>query len=289
MKPLIDGFVPHVHRAGESYEYLFEVTEAFYTTEQLERLPMIKELFKIEDLIIRYRLSTLSAEADQVRQKIELTETGYRELTGPDLTRSGTEAGAGNRAPGYRALTSMIPGFPANLSYEFSGGDFIQSLNTACSPYLTHPQGIFLHYKLIDVHSFQSVVDDITLDEPPGSVVVRPSEDIPVEHGVFHNHEPVRLYHRIDLLEGVRHAYFKVQTMGNVFRVPQQGMEMHTNYQITFHVPLEGETAGLVTSGEQQELGYTVQSGEPVTAVQRQISLKMQSETTRSGVNLKTV
>ena len=55
MKPLIETLVPHVYRAGESYEYFFEVTEASYSTEQLERLPMIKDLLKIEDLTIRYR------------------------------------------------------------------------------------------------------------------------------------------------------------------------------------------------------------------------------------------
>ena len=270
---------PHVYREGESYEYLFEVTEASYSTEQLERLPMIKELLKIEELIIRYRLSTVSVEEHEVQQTIELIDTRYREVPIERLTSSESHATQ------FQPLSSLIPDFPANLSYRFSGEDFIESLNQACAPYLTHPLGIFLHYKLIDVHSFQSVVDDIGANESPGHIVISPSEDIAVEHGVFHNHEPVRLYHRVDVLEGVRHAYFKVQTMGNVFRVPQQGMELHTNYQMTFHVPLEGEAAGLVSSGEQQELGYTVQGDEPITAVQRQISLKMQSGTARSGLN----
>ncbi len=179
----------------------------------------------------------------------------------------------------------MIPDFPESLSYSYTGEDFIEALNQAFTPYLTHPLGIFLHYKMMDVHSFQSVVDDIDSSESPGSVVIRPSEDIEVEHGVFHNHQPVRLYQRVDLLGGVPHAYFKVQTMGNVFRVPQQNMELHTNYQLTFHVPLEGETAGLVSSGEQQELGYTVSGQEPVTAIQRQYSLIMQSERSRSGLD----
>ena len=279
MKPLIRGFVPHVYRTGESYEYLFEVTEASYSTEQLQRLPMIKDLLKIEELTIRYRLSTISVDAHKVRKKIELIETGYRELKDQSLT------GCETRATAYRPLSSMIPDFPPSLSYSYSGEDFIEALSQACGPYLADPLGIFLHYKLIDVHSFQSVIDDIASDESPGDVVISPSQDIEVEHGVFHNHEPVRLYHRVDLLEGVQHAYFKVQTMGNVFRVPQQGMEMHTNYQMTFHVPLEGEAAGLVSSGEQQELGYTVKSDEPVTAIQRQISLRLQSDTARSGLN----
>ncbi len=81
MATTIREFAPHVYRKGESYEYLFEVTEASYTTEQLERLPMIKDLFKIEDLYVRFRLSTVSVEPDEVRKKIELIETGYCELT----------------------------------------------------------------------------------------------------------------------------------------------------------------------------------------------------------------
>lgn len=264
---------------GESYEYLFEVTEALYSTEQLERLPMIKELLKIEELIIRYRLSTISVEEHEVQQTIELIDTRYREVPRERIT------GAEPEPTQFQPLSSMIPDFPEQLSYRFSGEESIEPLNQACAPYLSHPLGIFLHYKLIDVHSFQSVVDDIGAHESPGDVVISPSEDIPVEHGVFHNHEPVRLFHRVDVLEGVRHAYFKVQTMGNVFRVPQQEMEFHTNYQMTFHVPLEGEAAGLVSSGEQQELGYTLQGDAPVTAIQRQISLRMESETTRSGLN----
>ena len=279
MKPLIRRFVPHVYRTDESYEYLFEVTEASYSTEQLQRLPMIKDLLKIEELTIRYRLSVVSVEAHEVRKKIELIETRYRELTSQSWADSET------RATEYRPLSSMIPDFPANLSYSYSGEDFIEALNRACSPYLAHPLGIFLHYKLIDVHSFQSVIDDIASRESPGDVVISPSQDIAVEHGVFHNHEPVRLYNRVDLLDGVHHAYVKVQTMGNVFRVPQQSMEMHTNYQMTFHVPLEGEAAGLISSGEQQELGYTVKSEEPITAIQRQISLRLQSDTARSGLD----
>ena len=279
MKQQIRGIVPHVYRTGESYEYLFEVTEASYSTEQLERLPMIKDVLKIEELIIRYRLSTVSVEAHKVQQKLELVDTRYREVPIERLT------GPNPEPTQFQLLSSMIPDFPKNLSYRFSGEDFIESINQACASYLAHPLGIFLHYKLIDVHSFQSVVDDIGAHESPGDVVISPSEDIAVEHGVFHNHEPVRLFHRIDLLNGVRHACFKVQTMGNLFRVPHQGMELHTNYQMTFHVPLEGEAAGLVSSGEQQELGYTVQGDEPITAIQRQISLKMQSGTAQSGLN----
>lgn len=279
MTPQIRGIVPHVYRVGESYEYLFEVTEASYSTEQLERLPMIKELLKIEELIIRYRLATISVEEHEVQQTIELMDTRYREVPRERITSPNPEPTE------FQPLSSMIPDFPKNLSYRFSGEDFIESINQACAPYLAHPLGIFLHYKLIDVHSFQSVVDDIGAHESPGDAVISPSEDIAVEHGVFHNHEPVRLFHRIDLLDGVRHAGFKVQTMGNVFRVPQQGMELHTNYQMTFHVPLDGEAAGLVSSGEQQELGYTVQGDEPITAIQRQISLTMQSGTARSGLN----
>lgn len=279
MKPQTQSVVPHVYRSGESHEYLFEVTEASYSTEQLERLPMIKDLLKIEELYIRYRLSTHSAETHEVRKKIELIEAAYREL--PAQNSSGSEV----EKTVYQPLSSLIPDFPAHLSYSYSGEDFFEALNQVCAPYLTHPLGIFLHYKLIDVHSFQSVIDDISSQESPEDVVIGPSEDIEVEHGTFHNHKPVRLYHRVDLLEGVPHAYFKVQTMGNVFRVPTQSMDMHTNYQMTFHVPLEGAAAGLLSSGEQQELGYTVKDGEPITAIQRQISLRLQSDNARSGLN----
>ncbi len=279
MKQISKGFVPHLYRIGESHEYLFEVTEASYSTEQLERLPMIKDLLKIEELTIRYRLSAISVENQEVRKQIALIDARYRELPNGNLKDSRIEM------PAYRPLSSTIPDFPADLSYSYIGENFIEALNQACGPYLAHPLGVFLHYKLIDVHSFQSVVDDIGSQESLGDVVISPSEDIEVEHGVFHNHEPVRLYHRVDLLEGVRHAYFKVQTMGNVFRVPQQGMEFHTNYQMTFHVPLEGEAAGLVSNGEQQELGYTVKAGEPVTAVQRQLSLRLQNDTARTGLD----
>ena len=284
MKPIQHGFVPHVYRTGESHEYFFEVTEASYSTEQLERLPMIKDLFKIEDLFVRFRLSTVSVDVDEVRQQVDLIETGYRELTGEELS-GGQSTGAVAQAKPHLSLSSMIPDFPESLSYSYTGGDFIAALNEACGPYLTHPLGIFLHYKLIDVHSFQSVIDDVASGELPGDVVISPSEDIEVEHGVFHNHEPVRLYHRVDLLNGIPHAYFKIQTMGNVFRVPQQSMDMHTNYQISLHAPLEGDAAGLLSSGEQQELGYTDKAGEPVTAVQRQLSMRLQSDTARSGVN----
>lgn len=316
MKPLVREFVPHVYRTGESYEYFFEVTEASYSTEQLDRLPMIKDLFKIEDLFVRLKLSILSVEGDETRQQVELLETGYRELGSEELrgARSGggssvgeaqsdsgrstgaTAAGgthstdgrstdSGGRAKPHQSLSSMIPDFPERLSYSYTGGNFIAALNEACGPYLNHPLGIFLHYKLIDVHSFQSVIDDVASGELPNDVVISPSEDIEVEHGVFHNHEPVRVYHRVDLLNGVPHAYFKFQTMGNVFRVPSQSMDMHTNYQITLHAPLEGDAAGLITNGEQQELGYTDKVGEPVIAVQRQLSMNMQSDTSRSGVN----
>ena len=310
MKPTVQGFVPHVYRTGESYEYFFEVTEASYSTEQLERLAMIKDLFKIEDLFVRLRLSILSVEGDEVRQQVELIETGCRELDSEDLagarstggnapveartdgghstdgrSTGSTSGGAGARAKPHQSLSSMIPDFPERLTYSYTGGNFIAALNEAFAPHLTHPLGIFLHYKLIDVHSFQSVIDDVASGELPDDVVISPSEDIPVEHGVFHNHEPVRVYHRVDLLNGVPHAYFKFQTMGNVFRVPSQSMDMHTNYQITLHAPLEGDAAGLITNGEQQELGYTDKVGEPVIAVQRQLSMNMQSDTSRSGVN----
>jgi hypothetical protein len=272
------GFVPHVYRTGESYEYYFEVSEASYSTEQLERLPMVKDLLKVEELTLRFRLSTLSVEPAQVEKQVELFDARYRELRGQGLT------GADATRTAYRPLSSMIPDFPDGLSYRYPGEDFIGPLSQVCSPYLAHPLGIFLHYKLVDVHSFQSVIDGIAAGESPGAIVITPAEDIEVEHGVFHNHDPVRLYHRVDILRGVKHAYFKMQTMGNVFRVPQQRMDMHTNYQMTFHVPLEGEAAGLVSSGEQQELAYVVKEGEPITAVQRQLSLTLQAEATRSGL-----
>ena len=272
------GFVPHAYRADETYDYMFEVTEASYTTEQLERLPMVKDLFKVEDMSLRYRLSTLSVEPERVTKRLELVDARYREISGEALT--GGEA----RKVAYRPLTALIPDFPESLSYRYSGEDFLGPLNEACAPYMAHPLGIFLHYKLIDVHSFQSVIDSIATGESPGDLVITPSEDIEVEHGIFHNHDPVRLYHRVDVLDGVRHAYFKVQTMGNVFRVPQQNLEMHTNYQMTFHVPLEGEAAGLLGNGEQQEFAFVVKVGEPITAMQRQLSVSLQTATRRSGL-----
>ncbi|TVR05106.1 MAG: hypothetical protein EA403_03540, partial [Spirochaetaceae bacterium] len=154
--------VPHLYRTGESYEYLFEVTEASYSTEELERLPMIKDLLKIEELIIRYRLSTASVEAHEVQQRLELVDSRYREMPSERLT------GSEPHATEFQPLSSLIPDFPAALSYRFNGENFITVLNHACGPYLAHPLGIFLHYKLIDVHSFQSVVDDIGSRESPG-------------------------------------------------------------------------------------------------------------------------
>ena len=74
---------------------------------------MIKDLFKIEDLHVRLRLSTVSVQPDAVRKKIELIETGYRELTGESLSVS-------ERTPtDYQALTSMIPDFPESVSYTY--------------------------------------------------------------------------------------------------------------------------------------------------------------------------
>ncbi len=46
-----------------------------------------------------------------------------------------------------------------------------------------------------------------------------------------------------------------------------------------------GTKLGLLLVREQQELGYTVKSEEPITAIQRQLSLQLQSDTARIGLN----
>ncbi len=265
------GFVHHEYRLGESFEYFFEVTEATYSTEQHEKLPVIKDLQKIEELAIIYRLSVVSIEHPKVTKEIELLDTRYREVTQEDLMSNTAKETA------FYPLSSLIHSFPDTLSYSYTDEYFTEELNKAFSEYMGNPLGIFLYYKLMDVHSFQSVIDSIPAGESIGDIVISPSEDIEVEHGIFHNHNPVRLYNRIDFLNGAKHAYFKVQTMGNIFRVPEQKTEMHTNYQMTFHVPLEGESRGLLSEGEQQESAFVIRSEEPVTSIQRQYSLKLVS------------
>ncbi len=272
------GFVHHEYRLGESFDYFFEVTEATYSTEQHERLPVIKDLQKIEELAIIYRLSIVSVEHPKATKEIELLDTRYREVTQEDFMSKTAK----KTVP--HPLSSLMQGFPETLSYRYTDEDFTEELNQAFSAYMGNQLGIFLYYKLMDVHSFQSVIDSIPAGEAIGDIVISPSEDIEVEHGMFHNHNPVRLYNRIDFLNGVKHAYFKVQTMGNVFRVPEQKMEMHTNYQMTFHVPLEGESRGLLSQGEQQESAFVIRSGEPVTSIQRQYSLTLQTGLQHSGV-----
>jgi hypothetical protein len=136
-------------------------------------------------------------------------------------------------------------------------------------------------YKYIDIFSIPPAADLVAPDLLPGEGSNDPGIDVPLGGATFHNHNRVILYDRIDLIDGVRQAYVRLLNPGNYF----SAFGVETNYQQAFHVPLEGPNAGLVSSGELQEIVFLPGGAEgTINATVRQVSMSMQTESNRTAV-----
>lgn len=274
----VSGPIPtdfkHQYKAGESWEYFFEDSEGTFLTKSVDGLPRADMPMKFEEMQIRLRITILGVEAGVPKKRVELLEVSFRELK-PEQIQTG------ETVP-LVPVQSLIPGFPKPFAYEFAvdEGRIVEELHRYFEPYLENPVGLFLYYKLLDVHTFQGTMDHLP-PEAPGHVGIGASRDIPLKDGVFHNHAPVRLLQRIDRLGGTRQAFYKVMTLGNHYAPTMLPKPMDTNYRFTFHVPVEGPNRGIIYDGDLQE-EITLRHA-PII-IQRQLSITLQTPERRTGI-----
>ena len=259
---------------GESWDYFFEDGEGTFLTEAVDGLPRVKQPVRYQELQVRLRVSVVSVKGDIVEKRVDLLHTKYRELSAEQL--------GGKADVPLKPISALIPGFPETFSYSYNvdEGKVVEQLQTYFKGYLSSPFGSFLYYKLLDLHTFQGTAEHLP-PESLGRVSTGESRDIPLQDGVFHNHGPVRLLQRIDMVDGLRQAYYKIMTLGNYYKLSKLDGSMDTNYRYTFYVPVEGALKGIVSEGELQE--EVVLRGKPIV-IERQLSLHLQTPQRKSGI-----
>ena len=257
-----DGMVQHVYRKDETLRYFFEDTDYMYTTKSGSVALRPETLRSMTDLKLNLKISVADVSSGTAHRRIEFSAGQYRSAA-PDNY---------NQTPSV-PLSSAIPGFPADFGYEYdSDGKVVNHTATFFQPYLSSDAGVFVYYKTMDIHTFQSIIDSISGAQKPGDIVIKTGKDIPLAMGIFKNANSVLNYHRVETVDRVRCAVFKVATLGNEFQVKGAGDTLQTDYQLTMFVPLEGEYQGLLLRGDLQE--YVLQK--PDTFVLRQLSMTLQ-------------
>jgi|GEM_PF-6057963 len=260
-----DGIIKqHDYKTGEIFTYFFEDTETVFSTKDDKGFPRAQEPIQIEQLQFYAKVSIIENNGMKLK-KYELSDAKYRKLP-KDVLLSGKSGSVE-----FQTVIELIPEFPKVFSYTCSlnESDVLKSILQPCTPYMDKPIGAFFYRELTDLHTIPSQMIMIG-SETVGCASVGESWDIPLAGGSFHNHKPVRLFHSINVMNGIRQAYFKVITMGNFYDTPT--MKTHTNYQSSFNIAIEGPISGILTYGEIQEHGYPI--GVPAM-ICRQISMRL--------------
>ncbi|MFA5161448.1 MAG: hypothetical protein WC421_04300 [Elusimicrobiales bacterium] len=258
-KPVLYSFT-HDYKTGEKISYDFEDVDYIYSLDMRGGFETVKDFLQAEEIRVRVN-ETVVEENGEKRKKFEITGAQYRKIANDKDKIS---------SPGMTPLPELIAGYPQTLAYtcRLDEGDFTSAILKAYQTYMGNPIGLFLYYKLMDVHTFGPTVARL---EPQslGFMQIRPSRDIPLKDGVFHNRNPVMLFQRVDTINGAPQAYFKVMTMGNYYKTANSSMD--TNYQYTFHVSLDGPRKGLLFGGELQEHIFAHDSKKIIS---RQLSIR---------------
>lgn len=260
-------FQQHEHREGETFDYLYESTEAVFSTEQVRgaRIPRVTDLLKIDECRTRIRFSIL-AEGATLRKQVEFSDMRFREITAEQLERRETVP----FATGQELL-----GLPEVVTHTYdvgADGRIGADLSVVFGAHLAGT-GRREPYKFIDAFTFAATVETLSASMTVGDVRTRPAVDVELNGARFHNHVQYLFFDRVDVIDGVPHAFVKVQSPGNFMDRSQH----ETIWVLTAHVPLVGPASGLVSRGELQEVVYAAGDG-PVTATQRQLSMTMQTE-----------
>lgn len=264
--PPPSAVVQHVYGKGETLRYFFEDTDYLYDAKLEDGLMRAKAPRRISGVRVNLTVSVLDVSSGTARRRVEFSSGAYRSA----------EAEKYNQTP-FVSLSSAIPGFPPDFGYEYdSDAKIVNRTAGFFQPFLSSEAGVFVYYKTMDIHSFQSIIDTISDAQRAGEIAMRPAKDIPLGFGVFKNAASIRSYDRIETVEGIRCAVFKVATLGNEFRKEKSGGSLRTDYQLTMYVPLEGEYRGLLLRGDLQEYVFEKRG----TYILRQLSMTLQTKET---------
>jgi hypothetical protein len=270
--PAVTRVRAHEYVEGESFTYVYDNTEAVYATVPTQggKVPRVTDLEKVDQVRVTVRY-TIVADGDTLQKRMEFIDPVYREATAEELaTAGGTGA--------FEPLANKLPGFPTTTTYTYPVGQDGQTALKLGEVFAGHFD-VFL-YRYIDVFNLPAYMEGVSQDMEPGDWSTNPPVEVDLGGVPFHNGSPNVFYARIDQIDGQAQAFLKVQNAGNY--IDAVGME--SNYVQTMHVPLEGPTAGLA-SGELQEILYlSGGDGEP-TATIRQVTMTLQSETTRDAID----
>lgn len=253
------ALIQHRYTPGEHLDYVFEDTE--YTFDATASTAGIRPgpIARVQELEIKARIGTPEKGP---KREMRFLSASYRD-------------GSPKSMPALQPVSSYIPSFPREFAYPYdSDQKAVTEVQRHYKPYLGSEVGNFLYYKALDVHTIQSAIDNIPSTMKPGDYLLRPAAAIPLKDGVFNNAAHSISYQRIDLIDGVRCAFFKVMNAGNSYQA-KGNAPILTDYQYTFYVPLEGQYQGLLLRGELQET-ITVQDEKNPVFMVRQLSMQLE-------------
>ena len=275
-------FQPHEFHEGETFEYLYESTEARYATEPVSdgRIPRITDVQHIDESRTTIRFTIVpgedGAEEGTLRKQVEFSDMRFREVTAAHLEQ-------GEQVP-FRAGHDAIPGLPEVITHTYdlgTDGRVASGLGVIFGQYCD-PSEFAGPYRFIDAFTFAAVIENyLTSSAHVGDVITRPSREVEFYGTTYHSARQVMYFDRIDLIDGIHQGFVKVHALGN-FTDREHG---DSGYLMSAHLPLEGPATGLVSRGELHELIFAGRDpSTPVTATQRQLSFTLQTEHTHSGV-----
>lgn len=249
----------HAYRQGEVIGYFFEDTDLIFDASVHDGVLLPGNLKEVHELQIPFSVTVTTDSMGGLRRTLRFQGGQYRK---------GDKVGISTTS--LRALSGLIPGFPSDFSYDYgSDSQAIRVAGQAYAPFTKDAIGSFVYYKALDIHTIPSVIENIPGTLEPGGFTEKKAAAIELPNGTFHNAPASMLYQRVEVIDGVRCAWFKVVTMGNDFTMPTE--TLYTNYQYTFAVPLEGPKAGLLLRGELQETVLRP----PGIIIQRQLSMTL--------------
>ena len=170
---MLQQFQPHEFREGESFDYLYEATEAKFTTEQVRdgRVPRVTDLVKITESRTRLRF-TIVSDGATLRKQVEFSDMQFREITAPSSSER-------DDVP-FRTGQELIPRLPEVVTHVYdlgTDGRIASDLGAIFGKYLDEgaaPAAVPVHRR---VH-FRRHGRELPTSMGVGDVRTRPAMDV---------------------------------------------------------------------------------------------------------------
>ena len=199
-----------------------------YATEQVSdgRVPRITDLVQIDESRTNLRFSIVSDDGT-LRKRVDFTDTRFRVITDEHLERR-------EQVP-FRSGQDLVPGLPDVMTHTYdlgTDGQVASGMGVIFDQYLGD-SGFRGPFRFIDAFTFRLGHRELLeVDACRGGDGPVPCGRSSSTGSVYHSAQQILYFDRIDMIDGIHHAFVKLHALGNFTDRPHG----ESSYLMSAHV-----------------------------------------------------